>query len=171
MTAGASSTAAGALPPPPSRLLTRWVHRNLPRPSPPALVVARGDGRRSLLWTTVTTAQDHEKGPLLDADQGPGSTPICIQKEADRENQPGQRTADLARPSPAAGGCRDQPCPAAGPGDAAALRLQTRAAGTLGDQGGAGFRPLLRNGASRITGVVAGHHARRSCRRRAAVAP
>jgi hypothetical protein len=50
--------------------VTRWGHRNLPRPPPPALGEARGVGRGSLLWTTGTTARHHQRGALFDADMG-----------------------------------------------------------------------------------------------------
>jgi hypothetical protein len=59
-----------SLPRTTSRLLTRWVHGHLPRPSPPAFLAPRGDGRGSLLWTTGTTAQHPKRGSLLLADQG-----------------------------------------------------------------------------------------------------
>src|ERR1043166_1153678 len=65
MTAGGSSTAADPSPGPPTRRLTRWVHRNLPRPPPPALVAARGDGRGSLLWTTGPTPPPRQRWPPI----------------------------------------------------------------------------------------------------------
>src|SRR5690606_38141956 len=61
----------------PTRRLTRWVHRNFPRPAPPALE----GGARRRPWVPPMDYRDNRPptrkgGPYCTPIWGPGSTPI-----------------------------------------------------------------------------------------------
>lgn len=77
MIAGGSGTAAENPPPgPPTRRLTRWVHRNLPRPSPPALGDAQRRPRVPPMDYRDNRPATRQGGPYCTPIWGPGSTPI-----------------------------------------------------------------------------------------------